>query len=121
MGRLSIFVFLLFFSTTLAFYKYGRPLQGAEQNDCIYSNCGLEVCITDFLLRSDPKGARDATKVENVLPDNVESYSGFASVNTSAANKLFFWYVPALNKDANAPLLIWLQVLSNIVACRSFK
>jgi hypothetical protein len=74
------------------------------------SDCGEEVCITYFLEEGNPEGARNAIQVLDLFPDNVESYAGFAMVNETAKNKLFFWYVPALNKNSTAPLLIWLNV-----------
>ena len=92
-----------------AFYPHGRQYSSGDSTRCISSDCGAEVCITDYLEAGDPTGAREATAVYNVFPDNVESYAGYALVNESARNKLFFWYVPALNQDPDAPLLIWLQ------------
>ena len=43
------------------------------------------------------------------LPTDIESYAGFFTNNTTFDNNMFFWYFPAQNKDADAPLLIWLQ------------
>jgi len=40
---------------------------------------------------------------------NATSYSGFFEVNATAHASLFFWHWPALNGNASAPLLIWLQ------------
>ena len=40
---------------------------------------------------------------------NATSFSGFFEVNATAHASLFFWYWPALNGNASAPLLIWLQ------------
>ena len=48
-------------------------------------------CITDYLLKGVALGARNAIRVEGVFPDEVESYAGFAEVNVTAKNKLFFW------------------------------
>lgn len=36
-------------------------------------------------------------------------YSGFFTVNKTFNSNLFFWYFPAQNDPANAPLLLWLQ------------
>ena len=91
------------------FHRHGKPLE-AMRCDVSQEDCGEEVCITDYLENGDATGARDAIRVDNVFPEGVESFAGFASVNETAKNKLFFWYVPPLNGDKNAPLLIWLQV-----------
>jgi hypothetical protein len=37
------------------------------------------------------------------------SYAGFFEVNATAHAEHFFWYWPALNGNASAPLLVWLQ------------
>lgn len=84
----------------------GEPVQ------CKNQDCGDEVCITDFLEKNNAEGARKATEVFDLFPGDVKSYSGFARVNETAKNKLFFWYVPATEKPTNnesTPLLIWLQ------------
>jgi hypothetical protein len=40
---------------------------------------------------------------------NSTSYSGFFEVNATDHASLFFWLWPALNGNASAPLLVWLQ------------
>ncbi|CAM9097609.1 unnamed protein product [Ectocarpus fasciculatus] len=108
----AVFVLLLL-APAAAFYRHHRTLQSSQLSaprcDAPGEDCGQEVCITDFLTAGDPEGARKATAVYDVFPEDTESYSGYALVNESAKNKLFFWYVPPLNQDRNAPLLIWLQ------------
>lgn len=37
------------------------------------------------------------------------SYAGFFGVNATDHASLFCWYFPALNGNASAPLLVWLQ------------
>lgn len=110
MGLSSWSIIVLFFTPSFAMLHYGKSRFvdsiGCDSTD----DCGEEVCITNFLDEEDPDGARNAIRVFDLFPDDVESYAGFASVNNTAKNKLFFWYVPALNKNSTAPLLIWLQV-----------
>jgi vitellogenic carboxypeptidase-like protein len=91
------------------FDKRHRSMKIANLGGCADEDCGEEVCITDFLMQNDPAGARNATEVFDVFPNGVQSFAGYASVNATAKNKLFFWYVPAMNGDKDAPLLIWLQ------------
>jgi len=109
MSRYTLVVTTLFVLVAgiAAFTKHGKPLESLRCGNS--EDCGEEVCITDYLEKNDVAGARDAIKVDNVFPDGVDSYAGFAMVNATAINKLFFWYVPPLNQDENAPLLIWLQ------------
>ena len=101
---------LLFAVYVTARQKIDQSLSGSS-SPCEGGDCGEEVCISDFLAKGDATGAREAILVKDVFPNGVESYSGFASVNETAKNKLFFWYVPPLNKgNSSVPLLIWLQV-----------
>ena len=47
------------------------------------------------------------------LPSNrtVQSYSGFLTVSKKACNSnLFFWFFPAQQSPATAPVVLWLQV-----------
>jgi len=88
---------------------FDKRHRSVKLGGCEDEDCGEEVCITDFLLQNDPAGARNASEVFDVFPDGVQSFAGYAAVNTTAKNKLFFWYVPAMNGDKDAPLLIWLQ------------
>jgi vitellogenic carboxypeptidase-like protein len=119
---ISAFTLLLLrVASVHAFYRHGKgSADGAQPTNLQVSprcdvslgdahDCGEEVCITDFLGQGDAAGARKATQVFDVFPDDSDSYAGYALVNESAKNKLFFWYVPALNHDPAAPLLIWLQ------------
>lgn len=95
---------------TAFFHQQGRRAAKSQQlGGCEDEDCGEEVCITDFLLQDDAAGARNATEVFDVFPGGVPSFAGYAAVNATAKNKLFFWYVPAMNGDKDAPLLIWLQ------------
>jgi carboxypeptidase C (cathepsin A) len=43
------------------------------------------------------------------LPRPLLSYSGFITVNASAASHLFFWFFPAASGNASAPVVLWLQ------------
>jgi vitellogenic carboxypeptidase-like protein len=40
---------------------------------------------------------------------NFTSYSGYFTVNETTGSNMFFWYFPAQNGNASAPLLLWLQ------------
>ena len=53
--------------------------------------------------------ARNRSRVVPLL-DNIESYTGFLTVNKSAGSHLFFWYVPKTGiHNATAPLILWLN------------
>ena len=46
------------------------------------------------------------------LNGEVESYSGFLTVDPSNNGNMFFWFFPAQENRENAPVVIWLQVVS---------
>ena len=65
--------------------------------------------LTEMIKNGQTEKARNMAKV--VLPDlpDIESYSGYVTVNESANAHTFFWYFPPANKNASAPTMIWLQ------------
>jgi vitellogenic carboxypeptidase-like protein len=52
---------------------------------------------------------RGASKVGPLPGINATSYAGFFEVNATAHAEHFFWHWPALNGNASAPVLVWLQ------------
>ncbi|VVC29666.1 Serine carboxypeptidase, serine active site,Alpha/Beta hydrolase fold,Peptidase S10, serine [Cinara cedri] len=56
--------------------------------------------------------ARNACKVVGLLSEeaqSVESYSGYLTVDDIHNSNLFFWFFPAMNDAAVAPVILWLQ------------
>lgn len=45
----------------------------------------------------------------DLLAKGIQSYSGYFTVNQTYNSNLFFWYFPAKNNAANAPVVLWLQ------------
>lgn len=45
----------------------------------------------------------------DLLLKGITSYSGYFNVNKTYDSNLFFWYFPAKNNAANAPVVLWLQ------------
>lgn len=45
----------------------------------------------------------------DLLGRDIKSYSGYLTVNKTYNSNLFFWYFPAINNPANAPVVLWLQ------------
>ena len=45
----------------------------------------------------------------NVTGGGACTYSGFAPLDPNNQSALFYWYVPNLNKNASAPVIVWLQ------------
>jgi vitellogenic carboxypeptidase-like protein len=72
---------------------------------------GDDVLYITPLLESGKK-VEDIQKMAAVTLDELKpypSYSGFFTVNKTYNSNMFFWYFPAQNDAANAPVLLWLQ------------
>nr|CAD7194955.1 unnamed protein product [Timema douglasi] len=70
---------------------------------------GDPLYLTPLIQAGNLSEARDAARV-GVLKEgvDVESYSGYLTVNQEYNSNLFFWFFPTQNVSS-APLLLWLQ------------
>lgn len=64
--------------------------------------------LTPMIRNGKIKEARLACKVKPVK-GAIESYSGYLTVDEKHGSNLFFWFFPAMNGAANAPVILWLQ------------
>ncbi|VVC29664.1 Serine carboxypeptidase, serine active site,Serine carboxypeptidases, histidine active [Cinara cedri] len=64
--------------------------------------------LTPMIRANKIKEARAACAVKPLKAD-IKSYSGYLTVNDTTRSNLFFWFFPAMEDDANAPVLLWLQ------------
>ncbi|KPM02169.1 serine carboxypeptidase CPVL-like protein [Sarcoptes scabiei] len=64
--------------------------------------------LTPYIERGDYWEGRVASEVTNLHVD-VESYSGFITVNKTYDSNMFFWFFQPYVKRSNNPLLVWLQ------------
>ena len=70
---------------------------------------GQPLFLTPYLESGQIAQARNLSRVD-LNPDYPHpSYSGYLTVNKTYDSNLFFWFFPAQNADASAPLLVWLQ------------
>ncbi|KAF6214175.1 hypothetical protein GE061_008914 [Apolygus lucorum] len=54
--------------------------------------------------------AREASRVPSMIDgEDVESYSGYITVNDELKSNMFFWFFPAENNRHKAPVILWLQ------------
>ena len=72
-------------------------------------HCGEPLDLTETIKNHGIKKARELSEVKGI--GNITSYSGFFTTTQAAefTRKMFYWYFPAQNGNAKAPLLIWLQ------------
>lgn len=52
--------------------------------------------------------AREACKVKPPKAD-IESYSGYLTVDETHGSNMFFWFFPAMSGARDAPVMLWLQ------------
>ena len=78
--------------------------------DSVYvggSSAGSAVYLNDF---TSPAAAQAATRVHLPAPfAERESYAGYATVNETCGSNIFYWFFPAIDGNASAPLLMWLN------------
>lgn len=70
-----------------------------------------DVLFVTPLLESG-KDVKEIQKMAAVQLDELTNYpgfSGFFTVNKTVNSNMFFWYFPAQNDAANAPVVLWLQ------------
>ena len=63
--------------------------------------------LSERLITGEP--AAKLQEASKVVMGNLTSFAGFFTVDVSKSSNMFFWYFPALDKDEEVPLLIWLQ------------
>ncbi|KAK7102093.1 hypothetical protein V1264_020372 [Littorina saxatilis] len=53
--------------------------------------------------------AQNKSRVRGLCEDDVESYSGYITVNREYQSNMFFWFFPQETHRADAPVLLWLN------------
>jgi len=107
-----VFVCLLYLlstaSQTAGPRRYGNPKTRFCINEC-QKKAGKRLSLTDYINSGRLDKVKSDFAVKD-LPGNVwkiGSYAGF--MQTDSTKSMFWWYFPPMNKNASAPLLIWLQ------------
>ena len=63
------------------------------------SDVGEPLYLTPYIQSGDIETAKSLARVTDPLPDleneNIESYSGFITVEPSTNSNMFFWFFPA--------------------------
>jgi len=74
---------------------------------------GVPLFLTDFIENGDIETGREMARVDSTLlvgiDEDIESYSGFFTVDKPNNGNMFFWFFPAEQDPENAPVVIWLQ------------
>jgi len=93
-----------------------RPLQPQVKREFPVPDpelVGSELYLTPYIESGDVETGRqmamvDSSKLQN-LNEDVESYSGFLTVDAPNNGNMFFWFFPAEESPETAPVVIWLQ------------
>nr|AKO90272.1 cathepsin A3 [Tigriopus japonicus] len=80
----------------------------------IQGDVGETLYLTPYIQNGDLDTARNLARVVDPLDgldnDELESYSGFITVNEETDSHMFFWFFPATEVDpSEAPVVLWLQ------------
>ena len=70
---------------------------------------GEPLILTPFIESGQIETAQKLARVTNLTTLDIESYSGYFTVNKTFNSNMFFWYFPAANEPENAPVVLWLQ------------
>ncbi|XP_034144526.1 probable serine carboxypeptidase CPVL [Esox lucius] len=70
---------------------------------------GSPLFLTPYLEKGNIEEARKLSLVGPLPGANVKSYAGYLTVNKKYNSNLYFWFFPAQEQPANAPVLLWLQ------------
>jgi len=101
---------------TIAISQAYRPLQPQVKREFPVPDAelvGSELYLTPYIESGDVETGRqmamvDSSKLQNMNED-VESYSGFLTVDKPNNGNMFFWFFPAEENPETAPVVIWLQ------------
>lgn len=67
-----------------------------------------KMMFTDYIAAGRIQEARKLSLVTGLTP-NIESYSGYFTVDQNCSSHLFFWFFPSQNNPEKDPVSIWLQ------------
>ncbi|KAL1491742.1 hypothetical protein ABEB36_012293 [Hypothenemus hampei] len=70
---------------------------------------GLPLILTPLIEENKIQEAQSASRVSFSGFKNQSSYAGYFTVDKAFDSNLFFWYFPAQDDPANAPVVLWLQ------------
>ncbi|KAM6202333.1 putative serine carboxypeptidase CPVL [Rhynchocyon petersi] len=74
-----------------------------------YGDPGKPLLLTPYIEAGNPAEGKELSLVSPLTGRNVESYSGYITVNKTYNSNLFFWFFLAQVKPQHAPIVLWLQ------------
>jgi len=96
---------------TLAFLNYRSPTSlSSRRLPFVTPRSGGPLLLSPLIDAGDLQQARNQSRVVPFL-DDIESYTGFLTVNRTTKSHLFFWFIPKTTSTDNksSPVILWLQ------------
>ncbi|GFS50308.1 probable serine carboxypeptidase CPVL [Trichonephila inaurata madagascariensis] len=108
---LSCFLAIVLSSHFLDAKLYTRAPSSVNQARTSNNDLGQPLILTPYIENGQIEEVRSLSKVGRLprVPRNIPSYSGFITVNKTYNSNMFFWFFPAMNKNVNAPVILWLE------------
>ena len=95
---------IVFGTLFVVYYAYTESTQ---------EDLGSPLFLTPHIESGDVETGREMALVNTTmlqgLDEDIESYSGFLTVDKENHGNMFFWFFPAEEDAEDAPLVIWLQ------------
>ncbi|XP_019581727.2 putative serine carboxypeptidase CPVL [Rhinolophus sinicus] len=108
MWKATVLLVLLVFSPGgdgLFRSRYGNVRVSIPQR----GDAGQPLFLTPYIEARKLAEGRQLSSVAPFSGSNVESYTGFLTVNKTYNSNLFFWFFPAQGDPLEAPVVLWLQ------------
>ncbi|XP_071484214.1 probable serine carboxypeptidase CPVL isoform X1 [Diadema antillarum] len=70
---------------------------------------GEPLFLTPYIESGQIEKGQNLSRVGTLVGTDIESYSGFLTVNATYNSSMFFWFFPSQTKPSSAPVLLWLQ------------
>ncbi|XP_072934475.1 venom serine carboxypeptidase-like [Epargyreus clarus] len=101
----ALFVLQLF-SIVQCFLNFYPNINVGKPED---GDPGTPLFLTPFVESGNITEGRRLARVPFTESLEIESYAGFFTVDKKYDGNQFFWYFPAMNRNKDAPVLLWLQ------------
>lgn len=108
MFKLCVITFLVHFLTETALCAFPN-VYGKFKQEPITDDPGVPLFLTPYIEQNKIQVAQRISRVYFNGFKNIQSYSGYLTVNKAYQSNLFFWFFPSLGDYANDPVVLWLQ------------
>ncbi|KAL1497424.1 hypothetical protein ABEB36_008400 [Hypothenemus hampei] len=106
MGKPIVLFALLSIQLAYAKFPFGnlKPFTHRPLKDL-----GEPLILTDYIEKNQIVEAKELAQVPSNNFLNIDSYSGYFTVDKGNGSNLFFWFFPSTNNYEKDPVLLWLE------------